>query len=107
MPPCIVWYCVVQLPPRTVWYSVPIIVHNCTEGTTRWYNSQYKQVVVQLVQVQVVQRQIELYHCSQLHWRYILPGGTTACTCTSRGYSSLLVVVLAGGRETDRAPPNT
>ena len=71
-----------------MWYSVPIIVHNCTEGTTRWYNSQYKQVVVQLVQVQVVQRQIELYHCSQLHWRYyqvvpqpvhVLAGGTTAC----------------------------
>ena len=71
-----------------MWYSVPIIVHNCTEGTTRWYNSQqYKQVVVQLVQVQVVQRQIELYHCSQLHWRYyqvvpqpvhVLAGGTTA-----------------------------
>ena len=43
--------------------------------------------VVQLVQVQVVQRQIELYHCSQLHWRYyqvvpqpvhVLAGGTAA-----------------------------
>ena len=36
----------------------------------------------------------------------VLAGGTTACTCTSRWYNSLLVV-LAGGRETDRAPPNT